>query len=252
MRSPHQLVHSRARVRQRYALFPLEGFPTSRLPGWPDCDARVLASPALGAQFVEYLIDIPPGKGTGQGEALEQVFGYVVNGAAQVTVAGEDRALQSGGYFYVPERDEWSLTAKMPAKLLLLRKRFEPTEILSKLGAPEPIIGCASDVPATPFADNPRAPLQLLIPDDLRYDMAMNIFTFDPGHGLPYVETHVMEHGLLMLEGKGMYYLDGEWMEVEKDDFLWMGPYCPQSFYATGPTPAKYIYYKNVNREIPL
>jgi (S)-ureidoglycine aminohydrolase len=94
--------------------------------------------------------------------------------------------------------------------------------------------------------------LQTLIPDDFAFDMAMNIFTFDPGFGLPVVETHVMEHGLYFLQGKGVYFLDGEWMEVERDDFIWMGPYCPQSFYATGPTPSRYLYYKNVNREIPL
>ena len=80
----------------------------------------------------------------------------------------------------------------------------------------------------------------------------MNIFTFDPGHGLPYVETHVMEHGLLFLEGKGVYYLDDEWMEVQAGDFIWMGPFCPQTFYATGNAPSRYIYYKNVNREIEL
>jgi (S)-ureidoglycine aminohydrolase len=99
---------------------------------------------------------------------------------------------------------------------------------------------------------NEHAKLQLLIPDDLQYDMAMNIFSFDPGHCLPYVETHVMEHGLYFLQGKGVYFLDGEWMETQNDDFIWMGAYCPQSFYATGNEPAKYIYYKNVNREIPL
>jgi (S)-ureidoglycine aminohydrolase len=82
--------------------------------------------------------------------------------------------------------------------------------------------------------------------------MAMNIFTFAPGHGLPVVETHVMEHGLYFLHGKGIYYLDDAWMEVDTDDFIWMGPYVPQSFYATGPVPARYIYYKNVNRDVPL
>jgi (S)-ureidoglycine aminohydrolase len=251
MRPSHQLVHSRARVGTRYALFPLEGYPTSRIPGW-DCDARVLASPALGAQFVEYLFDIPPGKGTGQGEALEQVFGYVLSGTVRVFVAGEKRDLSTGGYFFVPEKDEWELTAREHSKLLLLRKRFEQSEILARTGAPESIIGNSADVPATPFADNPHTRLQLLIPDRVEYDFAMNIFTFDPGYGLPYVETHVMEHGLYFLEGKGLYYLQGEWMEVQKDDFIWMGPYCPQSFYATGPTPSRYLYYKNVNREIPL
>jgi (S)-ureidoglycine aminohydrolase len=243
-----EIVHSRARAGLRYALFPLDGYPPSRIPGWPDCEARVLASPALGANFVEYLFDIPPGKGAARGEARDQIFGYVLSGAAHVAVAGEARDLRTGGYFYVPEHEEWSLNAIESTKVLLLRKRFERCE----LGAPAPIIGNSADVPATPFAGNPHTRLQLLIPDELQYDFHMNIFTFDPTHGLPNVETHVMEHGLFFLEGKGMYYLDGEWLEVQANDFIWMGAYCPQSFYATGPTPAKYLYYKNVNREIPL
>jgi (S)-ureidoglycine aminohydrolase len=61
-----------------------------------------------------------------------------------------------------------------------------------------------------------------------------------------------MEHGLYFLQGKGIYFLGDDWMEVQADDFIWMGPYCPQSFYATGPAPARYLYYKNVNREIVI
>ena len=99
---------------------------------------------------------------------------------------------------------------------------------------------------------DPGARLQLLIPDHLQYDMAMNIFTFETGHSLPYTETHVMEHGLYVLQGKGVYFLDDTWMETETTDFIWMGPFCPQSYYATGPVATKYIYYKDVNREIPL
>src|SRR4051794_10550544 len=155
MRPVEQLVQSRARLRSRYALFPLEGYPPSRLPAWPDCEARVLASPALGAQFVECLLDIPAGKGTGQGEALRQVFGYVLSGVVRPTVCGEERDLPAGGFFYVPEMDEWSLTAVQPARVLLLEKRFEPSGIY-KATLPEPLFGRASDVPATPFADNPH------------------------------------------------------------------------------------------------
>jgi (S)-ureidoglycine aminohydrolase len=134
-------------------------------------------------------------------------------------------------------------------RIVILRKVFERVESIKPFKAYH---GREADVKAETWADNPHSRLQTLVPDELQYDFAMNIFTFDPGHGLPYVETHVMEHGLLFLQGKGMYYLDGEWMEVEADDFIWMGPYCPQSFYATGPTPSRYLYYKNVNREIPL
>ena len=94
--------------------------------------------------------------------------------------------------------------------------------------------------------------LKKLLPDDLAYDLAMNIFTFPSGYSLPVIETHVMEHGLYMLEGQGLYYLGDAWREVGAGDFIWMGPYCPQGFFATGSEPARYIYYKNVNRDVEL
>ena len=247
MRLPSQLVHSRARVRQRYALFPLEGYPPSRLPSWPDAEVRVLASPALGAQFVQYLIDLPAGKaGDFAGDHSIETFYFVLSGRGMF---GHERAVEAGSFGLLQPGQQMSARAVDAMRLIVLRKRFQRVQAIEIF---KPLLGHQSDVKAEIWSSNPHTRLQTLIPDDLQYDLAMNIFTFNPGHGLPYVETHVMEHGLLMLEGKGLYFLDGEWMEVEKDDFIWMGPYCPQSFYATGPTPAKYIYYKNVNREVAL
>ncbi|HEX4350732.1 MAG TPA: cupin domain-containing protein, partial [Verrucomicrobiae bacterium] len=92
------------------------------------------------------------------------------------------------------------------------------------------------------------ARLKMLIPDSLATDMAVNIFTFDPGTTLPFVETHVMEHGMLFLAGGGVYRLNSDWHPVTQGDALWIAPYCPQWFIAAGPQPARYIYYKNVNR----
>ncbi len=133
--------------------------------------------------------------------------------------------------------------------LLVLRKRYEKAPGIEPF---KPIFGKESEIDKQVWADNPHSLLQTLIPDELAYDLAINIFTFDPGFGLPIVETHVMEHGLYFLNGKGLYYLEDRWLEVEADDFIWMGPYCPQSFYATGPAASRYIYYKNVNRDIAL
>ena len=250
MRPPQQLVHSRARVRSRYALFPLEGYPSSRLPTWPGADVKILASPALGAEFVQYLIDLPPGA-SGQFPANDatETFHFVLSGSGRCLGAPEP--LSPGSYGLIPPgwAAQFSAAPDQSLRLLFLRKRFEPAPGLPPLKA---LYGHESRVPKAVWADNPHSLLQTLIPDDFAFDLAMNIFTFDPGHGLPIVETHVMEHGLLFLQGKGMYFLDGEWMETEKDDFIWMGPYCPQSFYATGPTPSRYIYYKNVNRDINL
>ena len=41
------------------------------------------------------------------------------------------------------------------------------------------------------------------------------------------VEVHVMEHGLLMLEGGGIYRLNDEWYPVSTGDFIWMGAVLP-------------------------
>jgi (S)-ureidoglycine aminohydrolase len=250
MRPSQQLVHSRARLRRRYALFPLEGYPPSRIPQWIGAEMRVLASPAIGANFAQYKIDLAPNGGTKQApDGRIETFVYVLSGELNVAIGKEKSAVTAGGFALVPHTASFSAVATVPSSLLVLRKAYEPA-----LGIAEPksIIGNESDVRPEPFAGNDHARLQLLIPDDLQFDLAMNVFTFDPGHGLPYVETHVMEHGLYVLEGKGVYYLDGEWLEVEATDFIWMGPYCPQSYVAAGPTPTKYIYYKNVNREIAL
>jgi (S)-ureidoglycine aminohydrolase len=253
MRQQNQLLSSRARVSTRFAVFPLEGYPLSRLPLWPDAQARVLAGPALGAGFVQYLIDLPEkavGNRGGAAEAEVETFLYVISGEVALFIHKALHELKAGGYALIPPGTGYSVLAeKSAAQLLLLRKRYEPAEGIAPFA---PLVGNEKNVAGAAFNNDPGALLQLLIPDEFQYDMAMNIFTFQPGHSLPYVETHIMEHGLYVLAGKGLYYLEDTWMEIEATDFIYMAPFCPQSYYATGPTPTKYLYYKNVNREIAL
>jgi (S)-ureidoglycine aminohydrolase len=251
MRLPDQLVHSRARVRGRYALMPLEGFPASRMPNWPDAEVRVLAAPALGAGFVQYIIDLPAGKKGGfAADSRLETFHYVLAGTGQFRgTAGKKQDLTLGCFGLTAPGGASEFVGVEALRLLVVRKVYQPA-----IGV-EPckdIVGHESHVSREVWENNPHSLLQTLIPDEFPFDMAMNIFSFDPGFGLPVVETHVMEHGLYFLRGKGVYYLGEDWMEVQKDDFIWMGPYCTQSFYATGSEPAQYIYYKNVNREIAL
>ena len=88
--------------------------------------------------------------------------------------------------------------------------------------------------------------------DDLRHDMHVNIVNFQPGGTIPFPETHVMEHGLYVLEGKAVYLLNTDWVEVEAGDFMWLRAFCPQACYAGGPGPFRYLLYKDVNRHAPL
>lgn len=268
MRPIASLVHGRTRVRSRYALMPLEGFPNSRLPTFPDAAVRVLASPRLGAEFVQMIIDLPAGKkGEFPAERNTETFYYVLSGAGKAhtsktgagavfsfgtggqQVAAGSVKLTAGSFGLLPPGASAAFDATEALSLLVLRKKYEVSAGVRTFDA---LHGHESEVEKKVWAEDSGALLQTLIPDTFDYDLAMNIFEFQPGHGLPIIETHVMEHGALILQGKGLYYLEEAWMEVEKDDFIYMGPYCPQSFYATGTVPAKYIYYKNVNREIPL
>jgi (S)-ureidoglycine aminohydrolase len=89
-------------------------------------------------------------------------------------------------------------------------------------------------------------------PEDLRHDMHVNIVTFQPGGVIPFAETHVMEHGIFILEGKAVYHLNQDWVEVEAGDFLWLRAFCPQACYAGGPGQFRYLLYKDVNRHMPF
>jgi (S)-ureidoglycine aminohydrolase len=243
---------------------PLEGFPFSKLPNCPEAQVRVLASPALGAGFVQMLIDLPAGA-TFPIERKQgaETFYYAMSGTGKFVERtapmmglhrshekpAEPQAISPGSFGLLPPGTMGDFTAAEPLSLHLLQKQYEPASGIELFDA---IHGQEGDVKKEVWADNPHSLLQCLIPDQIQFDLAMNIFTFDPGFGLPIVETHVMEHGLYFMQGKGLYFLGQDWVEVQANDYIWMGPYCPQSFYATGPTPSRYLYYKNVNRDISL
>src|SRR4051794_36374481 len=117
MRSIDQLVHSRTRVRDRWGLMPLEGFPTSRLPQWQLTEARVLASPRLGAHFVQYLLDVQPEGGTRHAaDNVIESFFYCLSGEAKMTLVGRDNTLTTGGFAFVPHTSEFQLKATHPTK----------------------------------------------------------------------------------------------------------------------------------------
>ena len=112
----------------------------------------------------------------------------------------------------------------------------------------EVIFGDQTSAAPTALMGDKDLQVQALIPDRMEHDFAVNLMTYQPGAALPMVEIHVMEHGLLMLEGGGIYRLGDSWHPVAAGDFIWMAPYCPQWFGAIGKTPAKYLIYKDSNR----
>jgi len=237
---------SRDVVKERYALRTPSGFVPSVLPGWTNAVCIVQISPAMGANFSQWLVTFEAnGEGCGNSGTIEY-FVYVLAGKCMAGVAGEKQMLTEGGYVYLPPQTDFQFKgAANRTQLLVFQKKFEP---LAGAKQASVVIGHEKKVAAKPFMGDADARLQVLLPDKPQFDLAVNIFTYQPGATLPFVETHVMEHGLQMLRGQGIYRLDADWHPVQAGDVIWMAPYCPQWFVAMGKTPASYIYYKNVNR----
>jgi (S)-ureidoglycine aminohydrolase len=158
---------------------------------------------------------------------------------------GKAHVLAPGGYAYLPQGTPHTVIAKTVARVALIEKTYEPQP-----GAATAKIVVGNESAITPVAlmGDESLRVRSLMPDGPPCDFAVNTMTYDPGAALSMVEIHVMEHGLLMLEGGGIYRLGDSWYPVEAGDFIWMGPYCPQWFGALGKRPAKYLIYKDWRR----
>jgi (S)-ureidoglycine aminohydrolase len=238
---------TRTRIATRHALIAPDGHVKSNVPGIVGAATTVLISEAMGAKFTQLLVTFGAG-GSATFPASEiETVGYLETGGGTVEIGGAAKQrVAVGSYFFAPAGQPWSLAgAKRGTRLTLFQKKFVP---LPGVKAPQAIVGDATRVKGEPFLGDPDARLQVLLPDEPAFDLAVNIFTYQPGATLPFVETHIMEHGLLMLAGQGIYRLEDSWYPVAAGDAIWMAPYCPQWFVAMGKQPASYLYYKDVNR----
>ena len=237
---------TRTKVTRSYALISPDSHVQAPAVGWTDTSSIMLISPRMGADFCMYLVTGQEGSRTVQaGDDLER-FAYVDGGKVRAEIDGQSATLERGGYLYAPADTEHLLECTEESRLWIIEKRFERLEGVSQ---PHPVLADARKVEGAPFLGDPDAVLQTLLPDVPAFDMAVNIFTYQPGATLPFAETHIMEHGMVMIEGAGVYRLDEDWFPVQKDDVMWIGPYCPQWFVAMGKEPASYLYYKDVNRD---
>jgi (S)-ureidoglycine aminohydrolase len=237
---------TRTKVGHRHALITPDGHVPSVLPGFVNTAAFWHITPAMGANMCQLALHFQAGGGgTFPADDREAAL-YVERGSCVVRIGGAENRISAGGYAFAPAGDVLGFAdAADDTAVTCFRKTFEP---LAGAELPAAVFGEAATVTSQPFLGNPRALLQTLLPDDLRYDLAMNIFTYEPGATLPFVETHIMEHGLLMLRGQGIYWLEDAYYPVQAGDVIWMAPHCPQWFVAMGDEPASYLYYKNINR----
>jgi (S)-ureidoglycine aminohydrolase len=239
----HNLGETRSAHQRNHLLLTPDTFVRTMLPGMKNAAAIVHAGPAMGAAFTEYTVEFEP-----QGElgpAVAQRFLYVLEGALQLQADGKRHELGPLGYAYLPEKLAHCITAKQKSRAAVIEKTYLHVE---GVAAVRLIISSEDAVVAEPLDGDPDLQVKHLLPDEMAFDFAVNTMVYQPGAALSQVEMHIMEHGLLMLEGGGIYRLGDSWYPVTAGDFIWMGPWCPQWFGAIGKKPAKYLIYKDWNR----
>jgi len=255
-----QIMTDRAVFTQAYAVIPkgvMRDIVTSCFPFWEKTRAWVLARPLSGfaETFSQYIMEVAPGGGSDKPEPdhnAEAVL-FVVEGTLDLTIAGARYRLVPGGYAFIPPGAVWSArnASEAPVRFHWIRKAYEAVD---GIDLPAAFVVNERDIAPSemPGTDGKWATTRFVDLADLRHDMHVTIVTFQPGGVIPFAETHVMEHGLYVLEGKAVYMLNRDWVEVEAGDFMWLRAFCPQACYAGGPGPFRYLLYKDVNRHMPL
>lgn len=245
---------TRSSVQRNHALIAPESHVMATFPDWHQAEVITLISAHLGAHFTQYMVQFLPqgGHGPAAGRNTER-FLLVLEGSVRIEAEEGQHDLAVDGYAYFPPGHHHRIIARGRARILCFEKHFEPIVGLeTSAHGLRKIVSNMNDVPGEAFLGDPDAILKHLLPDEPGWDMALNTFQFAPGGTLPQVEVHVMEHGLYVLEGQGVYRLGDNWYPVQKGDTIWMAPYLPQWFVASGKHPTRYIYYKDMNRDPAL
>ncbi|MEM9140089.1 MAG: bifunctional allantoicase/(S)-ureidoglycine aminohydrolase [Pseudomonadota bacterium] len=254
------LMTGRAVFNAAYALIPggtMRDITASRFPHYDRTRGWIIARPMTGfaETFSHYIMETEPGGGSPAPEpdpSAEAAL-FVTGGTLDVQIGGQSHSLGPGGFAYVPPGSAWTLANphEAIARYHLIRKRYQPAD---GLAPPDPVVARDADIApiAMPDTEGRWATTRFMDPDDMRHDMAITIVTLQPGGVIPFEETHVMEHGLYVLQGKGVYKLNTDWHEVEAGDYMWLRAFCPQACYAGGDVPFRYLLYKDVNRHPSL
>ncbi len=239
----HNLGQSRSSHQRNHLLLTADTFVRTSLPGMKACSAIVHIGPVMGAGFTEYTAEFQAGGELGSTAA--QRFIFVIEGGLKVEIDGKSKELSPRAYAYFPQGLPHRVTSTNLSRVAVIEK---PYQALDSVAPPSPIVSSEDSVPSHPLDDDPSLQVKCLLPDEMNFDFAVNTMVYQPGAALSMVEMHVMEHGLIMLEGGGIYRLGDSWYPVTAGDFIWMGSWCPQWFGAIGKTPAKYLIYKDFHR----
>jgi len=241
------LGETRSTFAARHAVISEDSHERVTLPNWNGAELVHIVTPHLGADFSMFFAHALDELHTAQPVPGVERFVLVQAGDAVISSDQGKHALAAEDYAFIPAGVEHNISATPGCKLVVIERVYHGAS--GAKHASDMIVSSIGSVVAKPMKGDERLVCKKLLPEDPAFDLEVNVMEFEPGASLPYVETHFMEHGLLMLDGGGIYRLEEAWYPVNQGDAIWMGAYCPQWFGAIGRSNARYLIYKNWNRD---
>ncbi|GAB2301224.1 hypothetical protein Dimus_035258 [Dionaea muscipula] len=235
---------TRSVYKRNHALIAPESHVFSPLLEWKNTLVAYLITPAMGSHFVMYLAKMQENSKSGlPPEGVERLI-FVAEGTVTLTNgSGQSHELMVDSYAYLPPNFFHDIRSGASATLVVFERRY------AYLGnhVTEQIVDTTSN---QPLLETPGEIFELrkLLPTSSAYDFNIHIMDFQPGEFLNVKEIHYNQHGLLLLEGQGIYRLGDSWYPVQAGDVIWMAPFVPQWYAALGKTRTRYLLYKDVNR----
>lgn len=249
------LGHTRTRSGSRHAVLSADSHAPLPAAGLEKGRVTTLISPRLGASFLVTLLEFDGEEAkVSFPEGESETFVYVLEGACTVDAGpAQVKRLSSGGYLFVPPRQNCNLSGPdQGTRLVVFQKKFRDAPLTAtgtpSLPPPRMIVGRSGQVQPQPYQGDPDTRFQSLLPDEPNFDIAVLLFTFQPGASLPQVTQAAGDHGFLFLQGQGILRLEESWYPVKEGDVAWTGAHCPQWFVATGKTPAQFLFFREANR----
>jgi (S)-ureidoglycine aminohydrolase len=239
----HNLGQTRSANQRDHLLQTPDTFVRIPLPGLTNAVAIVHTGAAAGAAFTQYTAEFEP-TGSLASNSFQR-FVYVLEGELTLQLSDRTEQLVPNAYAYLPATLAHSFSAARTARAVVIERPPNPAS-----GGTEPALLLSHEdaVASVALMGDHDLQARSLLPEHPALNFAVNTMTYQPGAALSQVEIHIMEHGLLMLEGGGIYRLGDCWYPVTAGDFIWMAPSCPQWFGALGKKPAKYLIYKDWNQ----
>ncbi|CAF2072715.1 hypothetical protein Bca52824_087908 [Brassica carinata] len=231
--------YTRSVYKRDHALITPESHVYSPLPDWTNTLGAYLITPAMGSHFVMYFAKMKGMSSSGLPPKDIERLVFVVEGAVPLTnTSCSSQKLTVDSYAYLPPNFYHSLDCVESATLVVFEQRYE------HLGShtTEFIVGSTDKQPLLETPGESFITIEILIPSvPFRFCLLKWFWNVKQ-------EVHYNQHGLLLLEGQGLYRLGDNWYPVEAGDVIWMAPFVPQWYAALGKTRSRYLLYKDVNR----